>query len=132
MRAVHVGGVEKCDAELERAMKRRDRLLFVAVPVKIRHAHATETDRRNDRSAASKFALFHICPIHVRGAHSSQRSRMFRNVGSSSGPASDSFAFCCQRSGFFVPTMAVCTPGMLRVKRSAIEMLFSKSPCRKS
>ena len=31
-RAVHVGGVEEVDAELERAMDRRDRLLFVRAP----------------------------------------------------------------------------------------------------
>jgi len=50
---------------------------------------------------------------------------------SPSDSASSSRAFWLQRSGFFVPTMAVCTPGTLNVKRNAIEMLLFKSPRKK-
>src|SRR5947209_1445339 len=132
MGSVDVGGVEKGDPELERSLDRRERFVVVTSAVKIGHPHAAKTDRRDNRSAASKFALFHICPIQVRGADSSQRSRMLRNVVSSSAPGSSNFAFSFQRSGFFVPTIAVCTPGTLSVKRRAIETPFSKSRCRKS
>ena len=45
-RAVHVGGVEEGDAELERAVDRRDRLGLVAGAVELRHAHAAEAERR--------------------------------------------------------------------------------------
>jgi hypothetical protein len=46
-RAVHVGGVEEGDAELERAVDRRDRLVLVARPVEIGHPHAAEADPRD-------------------------------------------------------------------------------------
>ena len=59
VRPVHVGGVEKCDAELERPMNRRHRFLVIASAIKIGHAHAAESQGGNDRAAASKFALFH-------------------------------------------------------------------------
>src|ERR1022692_4020265 len=60
VRPVHVRGIEKRDAELDCAMDCRDRFIIVASAVKIGHAHATESDGRNYRSAASEFALFHI------------------------------------------------------------------------
>ena len=44
-RAVHVGGVEKVHAEVERAMDRRNRLRVVVAAVELRHAHAAEADR---------------------------------------------------------------------------------------
>src|SRR2546421_12558896 len=44
MRAVNVRRVEESNAEIERAMQRRDRLFFIAGAVKIGHAHATEAD----------------------------------------------------------------------------------------
>jgi hypothetical protein len=46
-RAVHVGGVEEGDAELDRAMDRRDRFALVSSSVELRHAHATQTQRRD-------------------------------------------------------------------------------------
>src|SRR5260221_533927 len=87
--SVDISGIEKRNAKLERAVQRRDRFLFITVAVKIRHAHATEADRRHAWSTASKFALFHICPIQVRGAHSSQRSRIWLRIVLSNGPASN-------------------------------------------
>src|SRR6266536_1819997 len=59
MRAVHIGGVEECDSELQGAINCSQRFLFVSSAVKIRHSHATETDCRDNRSTASKFSLFH-------------------------------------------------------------------------
>ena len=41
-RAVHVGGVEERDPELERAVDRRDRLTLVSGSVELGHAHAAE------------------------------------------------------------------------------------------
>src|SRR6266446_8344494 len=73
---VHVGGVEECDAQFKRPMDCRDRFLVVASAVKIGHAHATKSQGGNNRAAASKFALLHICPIQVCGAYSSQRCRI--------------------------------------------------------
>ena len=46
-RAVHVGGVEEGDAELERAVDRRDRLALVGRSVELRHPHAAESERRD-------------------------------------------------------------------------------------
>ena len=37
------------------------------------------------------------------------------------GPALSNAAFSCQRPGFFVPTIAVCTPAQLSAKRKAVE-----------
>src|SRR5205823_4502814 len=76
VRTISVRRVEERDAEFESAIQCRDRFFFIASAVEIGHPHATETDRRDARSAASEFALFHICPIQMRGAHSSQRSRI--------------------------------------------------------
>ena len=42
--AVHVGGVEEGDAEIERAVDRGDRLRLVAAAVEIGHAHAAEAE----------------------------------------------------------------------------------------
>ena len=44
-RAVHVGRVEEGDAELERAVDRRDRLASSAVAVELGHPHAAESER---------------------------------------------------------------------------------------
>ena len=41
---VHVGSVEEGDPEFDRAMQGGDRLSFVTSAIKIRHAHAAETD----------------------------------------------------------------------------------------
>src|SRR6478736_5543073 len=46
-RAVHVGGVEERDTEVERAVDRRDALPLVARAVELRHAHAAEAERRH-------------------------------------------------------------------------------------
>ena len=52
-RAVHVGGVEESDAELERAVDGRDRLGVVAAAVEVGHAHAAEAHGRDLEAAAS-------------------------------------------------------------------------------
>src|SRR5881398_2239538 len=44
VRAVHVGGVEEGDAEVERAVDGGDRLVVVARAVELRHPHAAEAD----------------------------------------------------------------------------------------
>src|SRR5947207_15187117 len=87
--------------------------------IKFRHPHTAESDRGNNRSTASKFSLFHGCPIQVLGAITSQRSRMALYSFWGSGRDSRSRAFSWQRSGFVVPTIAVCTPGTLKTKRNA-------------
>src|SRR5205823_5609147 len=45
VRPVHVGGVEERDAEIERAVDRRNRLGLVGRAVELAHAHAAEPDR---------------------------------------------------------------------------------------
>src|SRR5262249_13490939 len=45
--------IEKIDAKVERAPKRRDRLVFVALPVELRHAHTAEPEARNSQRASS-------------------------------------------------------------------------------
>ena len=49
--AVHVGGVEERDAELERAVDGRDRLVPVARAVALAHAHAAEALRGDGQTA---------------------------------------------------------------------------------
>ena len=68
VRTINVGGIEKRDSEVERASNGGEGFLFVAVAIKIGHAHAAESDRGNKRAASTKFSLFHVCPIQVRGA----------------------------------------------------------------
>src|SRR5690349_13344099 len=43
-RAVHVGGVEEVDAEVERAVNGRDRRGFIAARVEVGHAHTAEAE----------------------------------------------------------------------------------------
>src|SRR5262249_31951688 len=45
--AIHIRGVEKRHAKLDRPMNDLDRLLHIARPIKLRHTHTTKTDRRN-------------------------------------------------------------------------------------
>src|SRR6266849_4866408 len=59
MRSVSVGGIPEGDAELERALQRVHRLRIVAGPVKIRHAHASESERRYGKAASSEVSYFH-------------------------------------------------------------------------
>src|SRR6266480_4889528 len=59
VRTVHIGGVEERNSEFKRAINRSQRFFFISSAVKIGHSHATETDCRDDRPAASKFSLFH-------------------------------------------------------------------------
>src|SRR6202011_5886235 len=98
MRTVDIGRVKKSDSEFERAMNRKNGFFIVASRIKIGHPHATKADGRYNRSAASKFSLFHICPIQIRGATSSQRWRIDINSASLNGPALSRRAFASQRS----------------------------------
>src|SRR5260370_41362823 len=66
VRAIHVGRIEECDAELERAMNCGERFFLVSPPIKIRHPHAPEADRRNDRAASSKVSLFPLLSASLR------------------------------------------------------------------
>ena len=59
---VHVGRVEKRDAQIERALDRRHRLVFVLATVELRHAHAAQAHRRHFEAGA-KCSLFHALPF---------------------------------------------------------------------
>jgi len=56
VRAVHVGRVEERDAEVERAVDRRDRLGVVAPRVELRHPHAAEPKGGDDEALRSESA----------------------------------------------------------------------------
>ena len=58
-RAVHVGGVEQRDPEVERAVDRRDRLGLVGAAVELRHAHAAQALRRYGQALRAERALLH-------------------------------------------------------------------------
>jgi hypothetical protein len=62
--AVHLGGVQEIDAELERAVDRRRRLFLVGLAVEGGHAHAAEPERRylQRGRAASKCSVVHRVP----------------------------------------------------------------------
>src|SRR5204863_6270540 len=122
VRTINVGGIEESNPKVDCAIDGGERFRIVVMAIKFRHAHAAESDRGNNRSAASKFSLFHGCPIQVLGAITSQRSRMALYSFWGSGRDSRSRAFSWQRSGFVVPTIAVCTPGTLKTKRNAMAM----------
>src|ERR1700693_3098196 len=53
VRPVNVGGVEKINAEFERAMNGRDRFGVIASRVKLRHAHTAEAEGGNFETEAS-------------------------------------------------------------------------------
>ncbi len=59
--SVHLGGVEKGDAALDRLAQQRDHFVFVAGrPEAEAHAHAAEPERRNLEVAVSQLSLFHV------------------------------------------------------------------------
>src|SRR6266581_5418758 len=64
---VHVGSIEKGDAELQRPLDCRNRLVFVAATVEIRHAHAAQAHRRHFEAGA-KYSLFHALPFKRNAA----------------------------------------------------------------
>src|SRR5256885_14187621 len=53
VRAVHVGGVEEVDAQIERPVDGRDRFAFVRGAVELGHPHASEPELGYDGSLAS-------------------------------------------------------------------------------
>src|SRR5258708_3065462 len=59
----------------------------------------------------SDYTTAHVWPTQSGFATAFQRARMEANRSGSSGPDSSSAAFCFQRSGLVVPTIAVVTPG---------------------
>src|ERR1051325_1164994 len=61
VRSVNICRIKEIDAQLERAVNRCDRFLLAApLAVKVRHAHAAKSNRRNDWSTAAEFSLFHF------------------------------------------------------------------------
>ena len=61
--AVHVRRVQKVDAEFQRAMYGRHRLLVVALTVELRHAHAAKAQSRDLQSALAQLSLLHHSPF---------------------------------------------------------------------
>jgi hypothetical protein len=53
VRAIHVRGIEKVDAQFQRAMDGCDRFIIVAPAVKLRHSHAAQTEGRYLQAAAA-------------------------------------------------------------------------------
>src|SRR5439155_1360748 len=68
---------------------------------------------------------------HDASATSRQRARIRSTSSRGRGPVWSRAAFCCHRSGFVVPTIAVWTPGTPRVKRSAVATAVSAASRRK-
>jgi len=54
--AVHVGGVEKIDADVERCVEHAEIGGFIGRPVEVRHAHAAETDGGDFEALRTEFA----------------------------------------------------------------------------
>src|SRR5262249_48641995 len=86
--AVDVGGVEKVDPELARAMDRRDGLLVVSRAVPRGHAHAAQTLRRDLKPGAER------APLHARRL-------LLRAGGTSRCPQIPSTGPSCARTGRF-------------------------------
>src|SRR5262249_39786729 len=59
---VNIGGVEKVDPELDRALEGGGRFDVVARTVELRHAHASKSQFRNHESLAAEFSLLHDVP----------------------------------------------------------------------
>src|SRR5271169_3858303 len=59
VRPVDVGGIEKVDAEFKRPMNGRDRFGVIASGVKLRHAHAAQSESGNFEAGKSKRAGLH-------------------------------------------------------------------------
>jgi hypothetical protein len=78
--AVHVGGVEEVDAEVEGAVDDRDGLLLVALAVELGHAHAAEPESRHLRPVLAQSALVHFSspPVTSLGAGVRSMSRPYR------------------------------------------------------
>jgi hypothetical protein len=57
---VHVGGVDQCDPELERAMNRPNRLRLGDRLVEFGHPHAAQTDRAGPRAVRAELAIDHV------------------------------------------------------------------------
>src|SRR4029077_120253 len=55
VRTVNIGSIEKSNPQVDCAIDGGERFRIVAVAVKFRHAHTAQSDRGNNRSAASKF-----------------------------------------------------------------------------
>lgn len=70
---VHVGGVQKRHAEIDRALNGRDRLGFVGLPIEFGHAHATEAQRRYAQPVAQLSLLKHQLSPVVRSCRLASR-----------------------------------------------------------
>ena len=56
---VNVGGVQESDAKLDGAVNCGDRLVLLAIAIKVAHAHAAKPERRDEKSRPTEFTLFH-------------------------------------------------------------------------
>ena len=63
--AVHVGGVEEVQPQVEGAVDGGDGFPVIAGAVELRHAHAAEAQRGDRRAVPSEFSLFHRFPFHA-------------------------------------------------------------------
>jgi hypothetical protein len=63
--AISIGGHDQIDAYVERAVDGRDRFPVVGLAVVDRHAHATQTLCRYERSVDAEFALLHDLLLFV-------------------------------------------------------------------
>ena len=82
-RSVHVGGIEEGDAEVERAVNRRDRLVLVCLAVPGRHSHTAEALRR-DLERLSERPFLHALTVPADGTaawsgYTGRRSWLSRN-----------------------------------------------------
>ena len=63
--AVHVGGVQEVDAQVEGAVDDRDGLRVVALAVDVGHGHAPESDGRDGQCALAECTLLHEILLRV-------------------------------------------------------------------
>ena len=74
-RAVHVGGVEQGDPEIESALDGGERFGLVPLPVELAHAHAAEPLRGDDQSRARAASLH---AVTVGGTRRAQQTSLTR------------------------------------------------------
>ena len=55
--AVHVGGIEEVEAEVERALDGGERLVVVPAGIEVRHPHAAEAERGHAQPAGTEDAV---------------------------------------------------------------------------
>jgi hypothetical protein len=73
--AVRIRSDDQVHTELDRAVNGRNRFRIVALPVADRHAHTSETERRNFRTVASQLAILHGLLLRSGARPQSKRAR---------------------------------------------------------